>query len=824
MTQQPSLRGAAVSGGSGILSSAVMSSLAAGVVIQDTTGTIVACNAAAERLLGLSADAITSRTSTDPRWRTVREDGSAFPGSEHPASIVLDSGIPARDVVMGVHRPNGQLVWILINSEPLTDNGALTGAITSFTDVTEIREASLRLAAAQRTLQATLDAQQYPHVLLRPVRKGAIIVDFEYMAVNRAAARTLSSTPAELLGASLLRLSPGLADDGWVTRLATVLDGEHALQLDEIAFPHATSDPHRRYDIRATAADDVVSLTFADVTDRYDRERALARSEELLRGALNSAATGIALVTLDGHFSFVNEVLCRMLECSPGTLVQRNVTDLLEPDLRAKVLRVQVDDQPSNGIVEGEMRRPNGSHLWTQIGYSLIRDPDGRPEAYLVQVENVTSERQARQELAYRTFHDTLTGLRNRTWIQEVLEMELSSASATERIGLLLIDVDHFKLVNDSLGHAAGDEFLLAMAQRLTAVVRPGDHFGRVGGDEFVVILTDVTGPEDLNTMASAVSAVLSEEIELRGQRIWPTVSIGISRSHVSSTSAALFAEADAALFRAKDSGRARWQVSDNALRGRAAARLTMQSQLRQALMNGDVVPHFQPIVCLTSGQPVGFEVLARWNHPERGVLSAAEFIEEAEGSDLILHIGHAILTSVCRVLRTRSDVAGRFSVNISAVQLAAPDWAMQFQDVLWAHGVDPCRLIVEVTETAALSLPDSAQEHLEHVRGLGVGVHVDDFGTGFSSIALLRQLPVTGLKLDASFVRDLTVDDSPANALAAGLAGLAKGLGLEATAEGIETRGQALTLQRQGWTHGQGWLYGKPAAAESLGRSAARQ
>jgi len=291
-----------------------------------------------------------------------------------------------------------------------------------------------------------------------------------------------------------------------------------------------------------------------------------------------------------------------------------------------------------------------------------------------------------------------------------------------------------------------------------------------------------------------------------------PTASIGIAVSTSTSTPESLLRDTDSALFRAKTTGQGRWQFFDDAMHAQAVARLTVEDQLRDAITREEFVLHYQPIVALADAHVVGHEALVRWAHPTRGLLSPGDFLDVAEDSGLITAIGAQVLDQVCAML-AGPDLPGPISVNVSAIQLAAPDWLSVVLDTLTRHGADPDRIVIEVTETAVLSLRDSALHALESLRELGVGIHLDDFGTGYSSISVLRDLPVTGVKLDLRFVHDLTTSPSQANALAHGLSGLVNGMHLTGIVEGIETEMQADILRTQGWECGQGYYFGRPAA-----------
>jgi predicted signal transduction protein with EAL and GGDEF domain len=361
---------------------------------------------------------------------------------------------------------------------------------------------------------------------------------------------------------------------------------------------------------------------------------------------------------------------------------------------------------------------------------------------------------------------------------------------------------------------------LATVADRIVAMLRPGDWVGRFGGDSFVIVVKNVFDVLEVERFAARVSAAIAADLHVHGHRIVPTASIGIAVSTATSTPESLLRDTDSAMFRAKTMGGARWQVFDHAMHAQAVARLIVEDQLRDAITAGQFVVHYQPIVALADSHVVGHEALVRWAHPTRGLLGPGEFLDVAEDSGLITAIGAQVLDQACAMLAARPDLPGPVSVNVSAVQLSSADWLRTVTDALAAHRVDPARLVVEITETAALSMTDSALHALESLRGLGVGIHLDDFGTGYSSISVLRDLPVTGVKLDLRFVHDLTPGKSQANALAHGLSGLVNGMHLNGIAEGIETQMQAHILRTRGWECGQGYYFGRPAAMPISGQT----
>jgi len=548
-----------------------------------------------------------------------------------------------------------------------------------------------------------------------------------------------------------------------------------------------------------------------------ENARSLAAAEDLVLTVMASAPIGIVLADLDGSFRVVNRSLCDLLGYDEAYFLAHRLPDFVHPDDAEEALRARarvIAGDSNMGAGKLRLVRADGATVWVRRVTVLLHDGDGQANLVMVQMEDITAEHEAQEALTYQAFHDPLTGLHNRAWILDILAVDLRAAKRLgHSVGALFVDLDNFKVVNDSLGHAAGDEVLATVADRIVAGLRPADRVGRFGGDEFVIVVQDVQDVLDAERCAERVSASIAVDLQVRGHRIVPTASIGIATSTSISTPESLLRDADSALSRAKAAGRASWHFFNEAMHAQAVARLTVEDQLRDAITRSEFLVYYQPIVALADAHVVGHEALVRWAHPTRGLLSPGDFLEIAEDTGLITAIGAQVLDQACAMLAARPDLPGPISVNISAVQLAAPDWLDSVKDTLTAHRVDPTRIVIEVTETSILSLVDSARHALASLSGLGVGIHLDDFGTGYSSISVLRDLPVTGVKLDLRFVQDLTNGESQANALAQGLSGLVNGMHLIGIAEGIETKMQADILRAQGWECGQGYYFGRPAA-----------
>ena len=683
-------------------------------------------------------------------------------------------------------------------------------------DWTAEADVSRKLDQSRQLLRATIDHAVDPIMQAEGRYEDGELVDLGIIDANPAALEYMHLELTQVVGLSVFSLfSDGLDAELRARYLNTLRTGVPVL-VDGYEYRGPTDAHPRWFDFRVYRAADVVTVSWRDVTARRAAEQSLAASERLFRSTMHDARIGMALADLDATIRLVNPAFARLLGRTEEWFTGRSLLDLVHPDDRARVLaeRQEIVGHPRASITsEVRLVRADGESVPVRRVGVVVCDAEGSPDFLMVQVEDLTEQQRALTELEYRAFHDALTGLRNRPWIQDIIEVDLAAARRVgTSIAVLSLDLDRFNVVNDSLGHAAGDTLLCVVAERLAAHLRPGDRIGRVGGDEFVVVLSDIADPAEAEEVADHLKGAVSVDTTIDGHRVLPTISVGIALSDVHSTTQSLLRDSDAALVRAKSEGRNRWAFADDAQHERAVARLTLEDALRLAVERHEFVTYYQPIVQVESGEIVGHEALVRWAHPERGILLPGEFMDVAEASGIVGEIDLAVLGGACAALGS-GVMPGTVSVNVSAVDLARTTW---FDDVLAAlsrHHVDPSRLVLEITETAALELPEHTRWSLDRLRDLGVGLHVDDFGTGFSSISLLQDLPVTGLKLDRRFVQALTPnEDSAANALAAGLAGLAAGLGLVGVAEGVETEEQAHVLRAQGWSHGQGWLYGRPA------------
>jgi diguanylate cyclase (GGDEF)-like protein/PAS domain S-box-containing protein len=428
----------------------------------------------------------------------------------------------------------------------------------------------------------------------------------------------------------------------------------------------------------------------------------------------------------------------------------------------------------------------------------------------------------ADEEIRHQALHDALTGLPNRTLLLERFQQWLARAQRTGASAtLLFIDVDNFKLINDGLGHAIGDQLLLGLAERLQRAVRPGDTVSRVGGDEFVVLCEEAATERQAVEIANRITEATDRPFKLGGREQHVAISIGIALADEGADPAAVIQDADAAMYRAKELGGARHELFDAAMRSLSLQRIELEDEIRRALEHGEFRNAYQPLMRAESDQPVGVETLVRWEHPERGTLSPAEFIPVAEDTGLIVAIGRQVLTEACRQAVEWGELSPaaaqlEVAVNLSPRQVADAGLVEDVARILEMTGLDPARLSLEITETAIINDATTARATLDRLKALGVRLVLDDFGTGYSSLSHAKHFPIDTLKIDRSFVDGLgsDVEDS---AIVAAVISMGRALGLMVVAEGVETQAQADQLWSLGCPLAQGYHFARPLAADAM-------
>ncbi|HEU4835289.1 MAG TPA: EAL domain-containing protein [Pyrinomonadaceae bacterium] len=535
-------------------------------------------------------------------------------------------------------------------------------------------------------------------------------------------------------------------------------------------------------------------------------------------GTFDNAAIGMAVVSVDGSWLQVNESLCKLLGYSEQELRATSFQRLTHSeDLRhvqssiQRVLEgyIQSHEQEKRYIHE------HGHTVWVQWHVSLLKDSETGTKRLFFQVQDISDRKKAEEKLT----QDTLTGLPNRARFYDLLKLRVSRRD--QQCAVLLLDVDRFKLVNDSLGNASADQLLIQIAQRVKTCMRQGDVLARVGGDEFAVLLDDVSGEEEASSVATRIQQALSISFNLLGQEVYTTMSIGIAFASDYEQVSDMLRDAETAMHQAKARGKARYEVFGHDMHGELMSQLKMETDLRRACERDELFVDYQPIVSLDSRTLIGFEALVRWRHPEFGLVPPQDFIPVAEETGQILTIGQTVLESACRQARewqqTYPAAPPLFvSVNLSVKQFNQPGLVENIADLLERFQLPPRCLKLEITESVFSDNIEAAVGLLTQLRDLGVQLSIDDFGTGYSSLSYLQRFPIDTLKIDRSFVTQM-MENEENLAIVRTIVALAQNLGMDVVAEGVETEDQLKLLRKLECENGQGYLFSTPLGGRQL-------
>jgi diguanylate cyclase (GGDEF)-like protein/PAS domain S-box-containing protein len=560
--------------------------------------------------------------------------------------------------------------------------------------------------------------------------------------------------------------------------------------------------------------------SFRDATERRRTEQALRASEARYRLLFERNLAGVFRNTLDGQILDCNEACARMLgyDSRDDLLAHAAFAAYFDPgQRRAMVERLRRHGSLTN--LEVCLRRKDGSPVWVLENVTLLEE-DGMPGVLEGTLIDITDRKRAEQQIVYQATHDALTGLPNRAYFRDRLVTALAHARREQRgLGVLFLDLDHFKMVNDTLGHTLGDHLLQAVADRLRASVREGDTIARVGGDEFTVLLSHFASVEDAVAVAQKLLDAVGHPFIVDGHPLYATTSIGIGLYPSDGEDAdALMKNADVAMYKAKEAGRNAYQLCTPELNARVRERQSAESRLRHALQLEQFELVYQPQVDLKTGRMVAVEALLRWRRPERGLIDASEFVGLAEESRLILPLGEWVLREACRQARRWLDRGRelRVAVNVSSRQFQQQTFGQLVAAVLGETGLPPHLLDIELTESAALQNAEAAAITLRALRAHGCRVSIDDFGTGYSSLIYLRRFAISAVKIDGSFVRDAPRDHGDA-AIVRAVVSLCRDLSLSVVAEGVETQEQLAFLRELDCELVQGFLLGRPVPAEQV-------
>jgi diguanylate cyclase (GGDEF)-like protein/PAS domain S-box-containing protein len=568
-----------------------------------------------------------------------------------------------------------------------------------------------------------------------------------------------------------------------------------------------------------------VSGTAQDVTERKRAEAELSETLSLLTATLDSTADGIFVVDLEGRITSFNHRFREMWSIPDEILESRDdaralacVTEqLVSPDrFLAKVRELyalpEAQSQDTIEFLDGRVFER----------FSLPQRVEGKTVGRVWSFRDITARVRLEHQLSHQAFHDRLTGLANQALFRDRIEHALARSHRDEAlVAVLFIDLDKFKNVNDSLGHTAGDELLVVVADRLRGCLRASDTPARMGGDEFAVLLEDTDSAAEVEEVAQRIITSFAQPWSMAGREVYVSASVGVAFAGPGSSCDQLLRNADLAMYTAKRCGRNRFETYQNEMHTAAVDRMELESALRNGLDRDELAVHYQPIVSLASGQIVGVEALVRWHHPEKGLIEPSAFVPLVEDTGLVIELGRQVLFAACadaKRWQTRHPAHGNLyvSVNVSPRQLQTSVVAPHVRDALQSSGLAPEHLVLEITETAMMRDTESTIEKLKELKSIGAQLAVDDFGTGYSSLSYLQRFPVDILKIDRAFISTIETDTTNVQ-LAPAIVGLARTLGLKAIAEGVETAEQAEALNALGCELAQGYYYSRPVTAEGL-------
>ena len=783
----------------------IIRTMADALLVCDVHGQIELANESAEDLLGFEKGALLTKRIAD-----VIESGSG----KH--ALPLLSGGTARDVECVFRSSSGEHVVVNLSVAPLEHDGKRAGAVLIARDIRERKRADRDIRRAMSLLQSTLDSTA-DGILV--IGDGGRIASW-----NRRFAE-LWRIPDSVLergdDRSILDCMLGQIEEPeeFQRIVESLYANPDAESFDLIRFRDGRS--FERYSIgrRIAGVGTIRVWSFRDVTERQRNENALAESEARFRLLFEQNAAGVCRKDLSGRILESNETFARILGYSRDELLGMTDADLHVRPSEAAELTEILGHAHTLQSIEIEMLRKDGESVWVLMNLVLVGE--GRDATVHETAVDINDRKRAEEQIEFHAYHDVLTGLPNRKLFTDRLNWALSRCRRSGHpLAVMFIDLDHFKTINDTLGHTAGDELLLEMARRLQACVREDDMVARLGGDEFTIVLSDLREAEDALAVAQKILASIEEPLAISGMAIYVTASIGIAVYPTDGTDPeTLLKNADTALYRAKDAGRNTYQLCTDDMKERAVQRLLMERTLRRALNESELELYYQPVISLTSGHIIAVEALLRWNDPERGVVHPNAFVPFAEDSRLIMPIGHWVLRTACQQAQewqSRGGAPLRVAVNLSARQFQHRDLVHNVAAALDETGLDPSLLELEITETTAMHNADISLSVLNELRRLGVAIAIDDFGTGYSSLNYLKRFPINAVKIDRAFVRELGTSEEDAAIVSAVIA-IARSLHLRVIAEGVETHEQLSILRRKRCDEVQGFLFGPAVPADVL-------
>ncbi|QQO17231.1 EAL domain-containing protein [Bradyrhizobium diazoefficiens] len=633
---------------------------------------------------------------------------------------------------------------------------------------------------------------------------GIVFGSFAFLVAGRR------DSVSSALGATVL-LTVAIVSHHFTAMGALELTPDPALVVSGLSIPPASLSI-----LTASAAAGIIAIALAAaILDRRAKSE-IGRQQVVLDTALENMSQGLCMFDADGRIMLFNERYAAMLRCTDIALAGRLLVDVLKEE-QAKGQWQGDADQFFARLVADAREGRTTTDVVDRFGRSIrVVNQPMQGGGWVATFEDITEWLEAQAKISHMARHDALTSLPNRVLFHEQLEQGLRRTRSGDQLAVLCLDLDHFKDINDSLGHPIGDALLKEVGRRLKATVGENDTVARLGGDEFAVVQIGRSEEAAARSLAGRLVEVISAPYQIEDHQIVIGVSIGISLSpQDGSDPDELLKNADLALYRAKADGRGTYRFFETGMDARAQARRLLEMDLRAALQRNEFAVYYQPIRDVASDQVVAFEALLRWNHPQRGLISPINFIPLAEETGLILQLGEFVLRRACIDAATWPEEIG-VAVNLSPVQFKNPTLIASVTEALETSGLAARRLELEITESVLLQNSETTLTTLHELRAMGVRISLDDFGTGYSSLSYLRSFPFDKIKIDRSFVSELaTREDSMA--IIRAVTGLGRSLGIVTTAEGVENDAQLELLRREGCTQAQGYLFSKPRPASDV-------
>ena len=788
-----------------------------GIYLGDAdTRRVLESNAAFQRMLGYTADELRGKHIHDFVAHDPENVDAVF-------QSVLDRGF--RSIGERRYRRKDGTVVHVETGATVISYGDRQVLCTVVRDVTERKRAEEALKESEERYRAVEEGSLDAFFLLRSLRNEAgEITDFTFVDINGRGEELISMPKEAVVGQRICELLPTIRTDGFLEKYARVAETREP--IEEEFRVHAAEIKASWLHHQVVPVGDGVAITSRDITERKEAEARLREAETRYRTLVEQipAVTYIKGVTDVGHSAYVSPQMERMLGYTPEerTADPDHWAKTLHPDDRERVLaeRERVIETGEPFRVEYRQISKDGSVVWVRDEAVLVRDDEGEPRFWQGILTDITERKSLEERLRHRAFHDSLTGLPNRPLFLELLQHALLRAARESRsVAILFVDLDDFKVINDSMGHAAGNKLLKLVAERIGSCVRPEDTVARFYGDEFAVLLENIDSASEAATIADRIVEGMRAPFVLNHREVYISASIGIDFGVPGKSNPSdLLRNADLAMYAAKSRGRARYEVFALSMNTRAVDRMNLENDLRRAVEREEMRVYYQPIVGLETERIEGLEALVRWDHPERGSITPSEFIPIAEQTDAILPIGRWVLEETCRQVREWQEELGSealppISVNFSTKQFFnQPELVTQ---ILRETGLDPEVLQLEITERVVMDDAEFAIGKIQKMRALGVRFAIDDFGTGYSCLHYLKRLPVDFLKIDRSFIEGLGHNPED-EAIVSGTIGLAHALGLRVVAEGVGTGEQLARVREMGCDLAQGHFFAEAVPSKA--------